>query len=138
MAFRNSMPASNPIVPAAPDVLVGDDIDGHLLLSSLPGKYLQLKTGVTRGLAGLAGGSPPTSGFDVMAKNWRGLGSLGTKMALLGILSPGTNQSGSSVATTAASTIDSSVRSANPPEVLSGTGASVVSALTGGSAQNQA
>jgi hypothetical protein len=138
LAFNRCMPDFSPAVPTAAEVLVGNDVDCRRLLACLPGRYLQLKVLPTRGLAGLAGGTPPTSGFDIMAQNWRGFGSLGAKMALLGLVSVGQDSSTGSVATTAASTAASSDIGGAPATIDSGSGATVVSALTGGTTGSSA
>jgi hypothetical protein len=137
LAFNRCMPDFAPAAPAAGAIIVGGDLDGRLLMGCIPGKFLQLKSIPTRGLAGLTGGSPPSSGFDIMASNWRGFGSLGAKMSLMGLVSAHIGSAANSVATTAASTTATPSQGSVPANTPSGTGASVVSALTGGSGTTQ-
>jgi hypothetical protein len=86
VAYRTCMPLRNP--PPQQFILPGVVVSDALVLSALPGKYLNLKNQCTALLTGVKVRTAPNNTLSAMARNWVGFGNLGAKMKMLGVLLP--------------------------------------------------
>jgi hypothetical protein len=82
-AYRTSTPNFSP--PVYVPVDAAGRIDDLAAVTTLPGKFMNLKTTNRSLISGLNVPARPTSGFDIMSQVWRGVGSLAAKLGLFGL-----------------------------------------------------